>query len=297
MEVQDLLKKLKKEKKIYVIGHSNIDIDSAVSSKIFSEILNKFGISATYAVLEDNYKFDSYNQNMVDACMKFKPTIVKKEKMKNCTFFLVDHNDYLQSVGPNAKIVGCIDHHPNSCKVSPAIITDTCATALYIYKKFKKYYDFSNEQKFQIYMAFLNDSTFGKSSRYKESDEIIAKELGFKYDYNEMFKKYFIPTNLEQRIEDVLKNGLKSYKFGSVYFESGYVESFDTYKLKEYENAIKKRENYLGIWIDYTKNKTYVIFNYSNEIKKWQYDFIASRATTILNDVLIYLNIDKYKER
>ena len=141
-------------------------------------------------------------------------------------------------------------------------------------------------------MAFLNDLTFGKSFRYKESDEIIAKELGFKYDYNEMFRKYFIPTNLEQRIEDVLNNGLKSYKFGNIYFESGYVESFDTNRLKEYEEAVKKRENYLGIWIDYTNSKTYVIFNYIHKIKKWKYDFIASRATTILNDVLSYIKIE-----
>ena len=53
MEIQDLLEKLKKESKIYVIGHSNIDIDSAVSSKILSEILNNFGINASYAVLEN----------------------------------------------------------------------------------------------------------------------------------------------------------------------------------------------------------------------------------------------------
>lgn len=55
----------------------------------------------------------------------------------------------------------------------------------------------------------------------------------------------------------------------------------------------KKEKNYLGIWIDYTKNKTYVIFNYQNKIKKWKYDFVASRATTILNEVLSYLNINK----
>ena len=292
MNIQDLIEKLKNQKMIYVIGHSNIDIDSAVSSKIFSEILNKFGIRATYAVLEEKYNFDTYNQKMVDACMNFSPTIVKKDEIKEHIFFLVDHNDYLQSVGPEAKILGCIDHHPNSNRISSAIISDTCATALFIFKEFKKYYNFSDEQKFQIYMAFLNDSTFGKSSRYKESDEIIAKELGFKYDYNEMFRKYFIPTNLEQRIEDVLNNGLKSYKFGNIYFESGYVESFDTNRLKEYEEAIKKRENYLGIWIDYTNSKTYVIFNYIHKIKKWKYDFIASRATTILNDVLSYINIE-----
>ena len=42
MNINDLIEKLRNQGMIYVIGHSNIDIDSAVSSKIFSEILNKF---------------------------------------------------------------------------------------------------------------------------------------------------------------------------------------------------------------------------------------------------------------
>ena len=53
MNINDLIEKLRNQGMIYVIGHSNIDIDSAVSSKIFSEILNKFGITATYAILEE----------------------------------------------------------------------------------------------------------------------------------------------------------------------------------------------------------------------------------------------------
>ena len=40
------LNKLKKYEPLYIIGHSHIDVDSAVSSKIFSEILNFFGITS-----------------------------------------------------------------------------------------------------------------------------------------------------------------------------------------------------------------------------------------------------------
>ena len=36
MNINDLIEKLRNQGMIYVIGHSNIDIDSAVSSKIFS---------------------------------------------------------------------------------------------------------------------------------------------------------------------------------------------------------------------------------------------------------------------
>lgn len=293
MNAIEIIQNLNNKGPVYVIGHSNIDIDSAVSSKILSEILNEFGIESYYAILDEKYNFDEYNKRMVETCMKFEPIIINKDDTKKYNFFLVDHNDCLQSVGENTRILGCIDHHPNCEKIPNAIITNVCATSLFIYNEFKKIYNFSHEQKYQIYMAFLNDSTFGKSSRYKKSDEILAKELGFNYDYNIMLKKYFIPTNIDKNFEKVMNNGLKKYKFGDIYFESGYVEVFDTKKLKTYESEIIKRDNYLGIWIDYTNNKTYVFFNYEKKIKKWEYNFIASRATTILNDVLDYLKIKK----
>ena len=52
----DLLK-YKKYEPIYVIGHSNIDIDSAVSSKILCDLFNDFGVKAYYAVLDKKYRF------------------------------------------------------------------------------------------------------------------------------------------------------------------------------------------------------------------------------------------------
>ena len=78
----DLLS-LKKYEPIYVIGHSNIDIDSGVSSKIMADILNSCGIKACYAVLEDKYDFDAYNKNMIDDCVDFKPVVVRRDEIKN----------------------------------------------------------------------------------------------------------------------------------------------------------------------------------------------------------------------
>ena len=56
------IKMLKKYEPIYVIGHAHIDVDSAVSSKIFSSILNQFGIKSYYAILDKNYDFDNFNK-------------------------------------------------------------------------------------------------------------------------------------------------------------------------------------------------------------------------------------------
>jgi inorganic pyrophosphatase/exopolyphosphatase len=280
---------LKKYEPIYVIGHSNIDIDSGVSSKIMADILNNMGICAYYAVLENKYEFDAYNKKMIDDCMDFKPVVVSYEDIQNHNWFLVDHNDRLQSVGMDANVIGAIDHHPNASNVEDVEITDVCCTALHLFNKYKDEYEFSDEQKFQIYMAFLNDSTFGRASRYKESDEEIAKLLGFNYDYTELFKKYFVPTDLSDGVESKLYNGHKKYQFDDVYFESGYIEQFGIDGLDDYINIINSMDAFLGVWVDYENSKTYAYFKYNGTLKVFYYDFVASRATTILNDVIEYL--------
>ena len=285
---------LKKYEPIYVIGHSNIDIDSAVSSKILCDILNDFGIKAHYAILDEKYEFDKYNQGMVKACMDFKPIIVKKEDINKYNWFLVDHNDRHQSVGLEVNVVGAIDHHPNANNVENVELTNVCSTALHIFNEYKDKYEFTEEQKYQIYMAFLNDSTFGKSSRYKQSDEEIAKQLGFNYNYNELFKKFFITTDITKGVHTKMKNGHKKYQFDNVYFESNYIEQFGIEKLEDYKNIIKDMESFLGVWVDYENDKTYAYFKYDNQFIEFKYDFIASRATTILEDVINYLKENKY---
>ncbi|NLC48183.1 MAG: hypothetical protein GX758_02365 [Tenericutes bacterium] len=284
----------KKHEPIYIIGHSNIDIDSAVSSKILSEIFNFFDIKSYYAVLDENYDFDEYNKNMVDDCMVFEPVVVKKENITNYNWFLTDHNDRSQSVGFNANVIGCIDHHPDALNVNNKILTDVCCISLFIFSLFKDVYEFTKEQKYQIYLAFLNDSTFGKASRYKESDGVLASLLGFGSNYDELFKKFFIPTDLSNGIESKLKNGSKKYNFNGIKFESGYIERFDTIGLDEYKELINKQKSFLGSWLDYTKYQSYVYFKYDNKLKEFKYDFIASRATTVLNDVMKYLKDEKY---
>ena len=292
----DLLK-FKKYEPIYIIGHSNIDIDSAISSKILSDILNSLGIEAYYAILDKNYEFDEYNKKMLDDCIDFKPVIISKKEIKKYNWILVDHNDKLQSVGLDANVLLSIDHHPNAGNVENVLITDICSTALYIYKMFKDKYNFSREQKYQIYMAFLNDSTFTLTSRYKESDGILASELGFSTDYKKLFKKYFIPTNISNGVEAQLYNGHKKYKFENIYFESGYIEQFGIKKLNEYKKLIKNTSSFLGIWVDYENLHTYAFFNFDNKFKEFDYNFVASRATTILNDVIEYLVENQYLSR
>lgn len=292
------LGKLKQYNEIYVIGHKKPDIDTIVSSKILSEIFKFFGINSEYVVIE-NQKPDEYNKKMIDDCMRYNPKIIKTNEIPNAFYFLVDHNDLKQSVENKDLVVGCIDHHLSSGLEleDNMFLTDYCCTALYIYEMFKNVYPFSDEQKKQIYMAFLNDSTFGKSSRYTNKDEILARTLGFNDSYAELFKKYFIPTDISKEKELVFNNnGYKSFDFGGLKFESSYIERLDINGIEDYKKFVKSlQKNFLGIWKDYSKSKTYTFLKYDELFKEEVYDFLASRATTILNDTLDYLGEPKNK--
>ena len=116
------------------------------------------------------------------------------------------------------KIVWGIDHHKSSNILSNVIIRPYCSCSLLIYDSFKKYYDFSNEEKFMIYMASLADSLFFKGSRFSEEDKNLIEELGYDMDSKAMFKKYFIPTDLSGGMEKVFSNISKKYNYRGAIF-------------------------------------------------------------------------------
>lgn len=287
------IKDLKKYEPIYVIGHRLPDIDTAVSSVLVSKILNSYGIESYYAILNVDYEYDEYNKTLINDCMDYNPVVVDIKDIKNYNFFLTDHNNPDQSVTSEANVVGCIDHHIDSGKVKNILLSNMCSVSLFIYDYFKNEYNFTEEEKKQVFYAFLDDSSYGMSSRYKESDGVVASTLGFGNDYKIYFKKYFIPTDTTD-INKAILNGYKKFTIRNITFESGYIESFGTDKLNEYKELINQKEAFLGRWVDYENNKTYAIFKYDNKMYEQEYNFIASRATTIMNDVIWYLKENNY---
>lgn len=287
------IRDLKKYEPIYVIGHRLPDIDTAVSSVLVSKILNSYGIESYYAILNVDYEYDEYNKTLINDCMDYNPVVIDIKDIKNYNFFLTDHNNPDQSVTSEANVVGCIDHHIDSGKVKNILLSNMCSVSLFIYDYFKNEYNFTEEEKKQVFYAFLDDSSYGMSSRYKESDGVVASTLGFGNDYKTYFKKYFIPTDTTDMNKAIL-NGYKKFTIKNITFESGYIESFGTDKLNEYKELINQKEAFLGRWVDYENNKTYAIFKYDNKMYEQEYNFIASRATTIMNDVIWYLKENNY---
>ena len=275
---------------LYIIGHKNPDVDSVVSTTILCNIFKSKGIEC-YPCFLESYEVDEYNLSMIGDCMTMNMKTITNDDSYH--YVLVDHNDPTQSVGFGKKIVWGIDHHKSSNILSNVLIRPYCSCSLFIYDSFKKYYNFSNEDKFMIYMASLADSLFFKGSRFSEEDKCLIEELGYDMDSKTMFKKYFIPTDLSGGMEVLFNNISKKYNYRGVKFDSLVVKTYNEneYLKQDFIDEIEKRDNFLGVWIDFDKEISYAYFNYNGEIKEFIYDFLASRAATVIPDIYRHIDI------
>ena len=284
--------KFKEFEPLYIIGHKKPDVDSIISSILLNNIFKSKGIECYPCFLEDGYNIDEYNAGVLKDCTDLDMFVTISDD-SNVNYVLVDHNDPIQSVGFGKKIVWGIDHHRNAKILSNILLSDDCACSLFIYEYFKDMYKFSNEEKFMIYMAALTDSLFFKGSRFTERDRELIDELGFDFDSNTMFKKYFIPTDLSVGIDKLFSSISKNYVYNGVRFFSIVVKTFNEFDhmKKEFREKVYQTPNCLGMWIDLDKEITYAYFNHDGVVKEFIYDCIASRAATVIPDVFKYIDL------
>lgn len=275
---------------LYIIGHKNPDIDSVVSTTVLCNIFKSKGIDSFPCFLKESYDIDEYNSKMINDCMNLDMKIIENNDSYN--YVLVDHNDPVQSIGFGRRIIWGIDHHKSSNILSNISIRRVCSCSLFIYDYFKAYYDFSNEEKFMIYMASLADSLFFKGSRFSTEDKLLIDELGYDMNVEEMFKKYFVPTDLSEGINNLFLNVSKTYNYKGVRFDSLVVKTYNKneYLKQDFIKKIEEKNNFLGVWIDFDKEISYAYFNYNGELKEFIYDFLASRASTVIPDVFKYID-------
>ena len=283
---------LKKYEPLYIIGHKRPDVDTMVSSYLLCNIFNYLGIKSYYCILSSEYEIDKYNKRIIDDYLNYNPVIIDVKNIKNYNFVLVDHNDPNQSVGLSSNIAFCIDHHKNSNKLDNLILTDLCSNSLFIYDYFKDIYNFNAKEKELVMLAVLTDTLFLKTDRYKDKDKILVKELGISMDSNKLLEKYFIETDLSMGLDKYLEKSDRDFTYYGISFTSSVIQLLkvkDTF-VHEYRDAIKRmNQNHLGMLRDLINNKTYVIFKINNEVIEFNYDFIASRASTVIPDVIRFL--------
>jgi len=276
---------------LYIIGHKKPDVDSVISTIILSKIFKNNNIKCYPCFLNKGYEIDEYNTKILNDCVDLNMHIIDNDD-DSLNYVLVDHNDPTQSIGFGKRVVWGIDHHKNSKILSNILLDNTCSCALNIYNFFKDKYKFSNEEKFLIAMASLADSLFFKGSRYSERDKKLFSELGYDLDSNRLFKKYFIPTDLSLGIEHLFNNITKTYNYKGVKFDSLVIKTYNEYEYlkQDFINEIKNKNNFLGVWIDFNKEMSYAYFKYNANFKEFIYDFLASRAATVIPDVFKYID-------
>ena len=281
----------KKYPLIYIIGHKHIDADSVISSYILSGILKSFGINSEYAILDKNYEIVADDCNLIKDHLNYEPVVLKQSDIETSFFILVDHNNPIQSIGSRGTVLAAVDHHFMNNDMSNCLIGEYASTASLIYATYKNTYHFSNYEKTLIILAILSDTSYLRTSRYKEKDAKMLLELNreLHLDFDELRKKYFITNDFNQGIEYNFYSNYKKYKFDEIEFECSYVRAnnIDNKYLDEYLTRLQKEKNdWLFIWFDYDESKTYAFFKNKEGINKISYDFIASRANDIIKDVI-----------
>lgn len=279
---------------LYIIGHKNPDIDSIASTILLTSIFKKNGVLAIPTFLNEGYDIDETNKNICDDCLDLNMTILDINDLAKKNFILVDHNDPTQSIGFGKRIVWGIDHHKSSGILNNMIIKDFCSCSLLIYDKFKDIYEFTNEEKFMIYMANLDDTLYFKGSKYDEKYKDLIDSLGYDLDVEKLFKKYFVVTDLSLGVDPLFENITKSYNYKGIKFDSVVVKTYNEYEYlkQEFINKMKEKDAFLGIWIDFEKEISYSYFWCNGELHENIYDFIASRASTVIPEV--YKIIDSF---
>ena len=286
------VKELKKYEPLYIIGHMKPDVDTIVSSYLLSNIFNHLGIASYPCVLNKGYEINKYNKNIIDDYFHFVPIVIDENDIMNHNFVLVDHNDPIQSIGSASNVVFGMDHHQNLNFNDNIIFSDLCSNSLFIYNYFKDIYSFNDKEKNLVLIASLTDTLFLKTDRCKLKDRALIDELGISFDSDELLNKYFIETDLSKGLSFIIENSDRDFSFFDVHFTSSviYVKNSNNSTRMEYKNLIMTGDkNHLGMWSDLEENKTYVYFKLVQHKFEKEYNTVASRASTVMPDIINYL--------
>lgn len=256
-------------KKIYIVGHSNPDIDSIFSSMLMKDILKLQGFNCECGIFENDIISDEYFK-IANLYGEYKPEIIKLEDVDKNQYVLVDHNDISTTIKNKDLVIGIIDHHKNTGwdeTKDNFWFLDRCSTTISIYQLFKDDYKFSENQKEQIMLGVAFDSKFGKSSKYETMDKFLVMDLNAKQTLSDCFCKYFKPSDLST--DKILQNERKPIKIGDKIYESCSLTLTDQDGFKPLYDAIKNdnNNNFIGLISNINKETTTVIIKEDGEIK------------------------------
>ena len=265
-----------KNKKVYIIGHHNPDMDSVVSAYLLSKLLQEQGIDAVFSVRDENY----LDQELMSIYLNEKPYLV--EDYSNKEFILVDHNN-LDGISKN-NVIASIDHHRITGEVEDLIEIEYASTGLLIYDLFKNKHKFTKQEQELIALSVLTDTEYLSSSRFDKEDKELYQELDIELDPQEMKMKYLKTTDFSKDIDTNFHEDYKEYTYLDIPIKRSLIKSHTAERqdyFSKYIESMNKSEINLLIWCDYESEETYICYN--NEVVK------HPNFTTSTNLVLDYL--------
>ena len=260
-----------RDRKVYIIGHSNPDLDSVFASIILKHVLEDYGIEAVVAVRDENFVNKEFIFDYLDE------EYVVIDDYSNKYFLLVDHNS-LDGI-PSDCVVGAIDHHILTGEVRDIIEIEYASCGLLIYDLFCKRHSFTKKDKKLVALTVLSDTEYFTSSRYSEEDKKLYSQLGISLDVEKLQKKYFKTTDFSNSIVDNFYKNYKEYYYDDVLVRRSLISSYLLDRKKYYDKYVlcaSKESIDLLIWCDYEEKKTYIWY------KDLEYQFPYFTTSTYL---------------
>ena len=281
-------------KKITILGHDNIDVDSVLSSLLLSKVLTFLKIENEFLILEKVKEDDTYMiiKKLFGIDIKVYEQI-SEDSSRNLV--LVDHYETIHK----GNILACIDHHTTLKDITYPFkyVKSSSAAAYLVYEimNLARYVP-SKEDVSMMIMAMLIDTVSFRSSKTVKSETIIAKNLAKESGIDfELLEKYGLGlTDISNMTDDqIISNGYKWYNYtksrdvGSSYLQLYGIPPKETIN-HWLELVLEKRKrtgaNILVFLIfDVKESKTYeYIFTQDNTIEMYFHDGILSRGKDIM---------------
>ncbi|KAJ5075179.1 manganese-dependent inorganic pyrophosphatase [Anaeramoeba ignava] len=289
-----------KNKRVYVTGHLNPDVDSIISTILMEKLLKWLEIDAKGVKL---MPCDEITTNVTKELKCPEVPLIKLEELKNQDIFLVDHTHPISSIGENfpANIVGIIGHNPlNEVAKAPFIINGNvgCAARLIIDLMEKEKYPVSNQEYlWALYALAIDSCCLLKTSVTKEDIELANKwEKKLEISHQFLKEKTLFECDFNDKIENLARNGFKNHLFSGKYRGfSSYIEMINVNdqkmkKIEEIQNYIEKN-NEVDLWIFFVYNfadPTTTIYYYGPLAKHFStktYNSVVSRGITVIPEI------------
>ena len=284
MSIIKFLKGFKNE--IILLGHDNIDCDSAISILLMKRFLEYFDIKCRAVILDKNiHDTDIRIMKQFGVNLNY----LKGEIKEDDALFLLDH--YKTTHGSN--VVGCIDHHPNQQNISyPFYINkNSASTGKLIYDLMLEYqYPISIIEIELVVLSIMVDTSSLKSTKCPPNHKEFVKKLirDYSLDYDKFYSIGLCLSDLTKPLKKIVNEGVKTYMFRNVNLTSSYIQVNENINAAELTHYIQNElltEN-MPLWIflvhDFSTDSTTEYRISKSVIETFSYPQITSRGTNII---------------